>query len=34
MRLMLSWTVPVEKGYETIRDGSLSASLHSLLEGL
>ncbi len=34
MRMMLRWTVPVEKGNETIRDGSLAATMQSLLEGL
>ncbi len=34
MRMMLRWTVPVEKGNETIRDGSLAATLQSLLEEL
>jgi len=32
--MMLRWTVPVEKGNETIRDGSLAATLQSLLEEL
>ncbi len=34
MRMMLRWTVPVEKGNETIRDGSLAATMQSLLEEL
>ncbi len=34
MRMMLRWPVPVEKGNETIRDGSLAATLQSLLEEL
>ena len=31
MRMMLRWTVPVDKGNETIKDGSLAATLQSLL---
>ncbi len=34
MRMMLRWTVPVEKGNETIRDGSLATTVQSLLEEL
>ncbi len=34
MRMMLRWTVPVEKGNETIRDGSLATTMQSLLEEL
>ncbi len=34
MRMMLRWTVPVERGNETIRDGSLAATIDSLLEDL
>ena len=34
MRMMLRWTVPVEKGNETIRDGSLATTLQTLLEEL
>ena len=34
MRMMLRWTVPVEKGNEMIRDGSLAATMQSLLEDL
>ncbi len=32
MRMMLRWTVPVERGNETIEDGSLAITLESLLE--
>ncbi len=34
MRMMLRWTVPVERGNETIRDGSLARTIESLLEEL
>ena len=34
MRMMLRWTVPVERGNETIRDGSLATAIESLLEDL
>lgn len=34
MRTMLTWTVPVERGNETIRDGSLARTLESLAEQL
>ncbi len=34
MRMMLRWTVPVERGNETIRDGSLATTIESLLEDL
>ncbi len=34
MRMMLRWTVPVEKGNETIRDGSLARTIQTLLEEL
>ena len=34
MRMMLRWTVPVERGNETIRDGSLARTLESLMEQL
>ena len=34
MRMMLRWTVPVERGNETIRDGSLATTLQTLLEEL
>ena len=31
MRMMLRWTVPVERGNETIKDGSLARTLESLM---
>ena len=31
MRMMLRWTVPVERGNEAIKDGSLAKTLESLL---
>lgn len=34
MRMMLRWTVPVEKGNEAINDGSLPQTIQSLLEEL
>ena len=34
MRMMVRWTVPVEKGNETIKDGSLAKTIQSLLEEL
>ena len=34
MRMMLRWTVPVEKGNETIKDGSLAATIEALREEL
>ena len=34
MRMMLRWTVPVEKGNETIKDGSLAATIEALMEEL
>ena len=34
MRMMLRWTVPVERGNETIRDGSLADTLQLLLAEL
>ena len=34
MRMMLRWTVPVERGNETIKDGSLATTIESLLEEL
>ena len=34
MRMMLRWTVPVERGNETIKDGSLAKTIESLLEKL
>lgn len=32
-RMMRRWTVPVEKGDETIKDGSLAKTIESLLRG-
>ena len=34
MRMMLRWTIPVERGNETIKDGSLARTLESLMEDL
>jgi len=34
MRMMLRWTVPVERGNEAIKDGSLAQTLESLMEEL
>jgi len=34
MRMMLRWTVPVERGNEAIKDGSLAQTMESLLEEL
>ena len=34
MRMMLRWTVPVERGNEAIKDGSLARTLESLMEEL
>ncbi len=34
MRMMLRWTVPVERGNETIKDGSLARTIESLLQEL
>ena len=34
MRMMLRWTVPVERGNETIKDGSLARTIESLMEEL
>jgi hypothetical protein len=32
--MMLRWTVPVERGNQTIRDGSLARTIETLLEAL
>ncbi len=34
MRMLLRWTVPVERGNEAIRDGSLAKTIESVLEDL
>ena len=34
MRTMLRWTVPVEKGNEALKDGSLAETVQELLEQL
>ena len=34
MRMMLRWTVPVERGNEAIRDGVLAATIESLIDEL
>jgi hypothetical protein len=34
MRMMLRWTVPVERGNEAIADGSLQSTLQNLMEQL
>ncbi len=34
MRMMLRWTVPVEKGNQTIKDGTLGQLLESLARDL
>ena len=34
MRMMLRWTVPVERGNETIRDGSLAQTIDTLMAAL
>ncbi len=34
MRMMLRWTVPVERGNQAIKDGSLARTIQALLEEL
>ena len=34
MRMMLRWTVPVERGNEAVKDGSLARTFEALLEQL
>jgi hypothetical protein len=34
MRMMLRWTVPVERGNAAIKDGSLKSAMEALLEEL
>ena len=34
MRMMMRWTVPVEKGNEAVADGSLGKTVAALLEAL
>ncbi len=34
MRMMLRWTVPVERGNEAIKDGTLSQTIESLIDEL
>ncbi len=34
MRMMLRWTVPVERGNQTIKDGSLARTLETLFQEL
>lgn len=34
MRTMLRWTVPVEKGNQAIKDGSIAKTIESLMEEL
>lgn len=34
MRMMLRWTVPVERGNETIKDGSLAQTIEALMKRL
>ncbi len=34
MRMMLRWTVPVERGNETIKDGTLARTIESLIDEL
>ena len=34
MRMMLRWTVPVEKGNQMVNDGSMASVIESLMERL
>ncbi len=34
MRMMVRWTVPVERGNEAIKDGSLAQTIETLMEDL
>ncbi len=34
MRMMVRWTVPVERGNEAIKDGSLAQTIETLMEEL
>ncbi len=34
MRMMLRWTVPVDRGNEAIKDGTLSQTIESLIDEL
>ncbi len=34
MRMMVRWTVPVERGNETIKDGSLAKTIEEMMEKL
>jgi hypothetical protein len=34
MRMMLRWTVPVERGNESIKDGTLTKTIQSLMDEL
>ncbi len=34
MRMMMRWTVPVERGNETIKDGSLAKTIEEMIEKL
>lgn len=34
MRMMLRWTVPVERGNQAVKDGSLGRTIQALLEEL
>ena len=34
MRMMMRWTVPVERGNETIKDGSLAKTIEEMMEKL